>query len=192
MHVHGDDRLALRCREPQQGLPDQQCHLHLLRRVGYRRAELLIELDCGANSIAPQTVSASVHNDTVQPAAHRGIVAEEAGTAVRAQHRVLYGVVGVLVGRAAAPGHAVELIVMAAEQLAECAPVAGGMGGEEIGIAGGGDCVTVGGKTGIVHGADSSHSGPDGHFTRVDGRLTDYGAALTLISETSVRLLPAV
>lgn len=117
---------------------------------------------------------------------------EETGTAVRTQHRVLYSVVGVLVAQAAAPGHAVEPIVVAAEQLAKSAPVAGRMGGEEIGIAARGDRVTVGGRTGIVHGADSNHSGPDGHFTRVDGSLTDYGAALTPISETSVRLLPAV
>ena len=113
---------------------------------------------------------------------------------MRTQHRVLNGVVGVLLGHAAATGHPVEPGVVAPEQLLEGAPVTGSVGGQQSGVAAGGtggNRTAVVGKTGIGHAADGNHSGTGRHFTAVDPE-PGYGSAWTVISETSVRLLPAV
>ncbi len=134
MHVHGDDRGALPGRQSQQSLADQQGHVELCRGVGHRRAMFLGELQCRPNGVAPQRVSTRIDDYAMQPAADRRVVPEGAGPAVRAKHRVLHGVVGVLVGHAAAAGQSVQLGVVAAEKLLEGTPVAGRVRGQQSGI----------------------------------------------------------
>lgn len=54
---------------------------------------------------------------------------------MRGEHPVLQRVIGVFAGRAGEAGEPVQLAVMATEQLGECVPVAGHVGGEQISVA---------------------------------------------------------
>jgi hypothetical protein len=70
----------------------------------------------------------------MQPAADSGVMPEGTGPAVRPQHRVLNGIVGVLIGHAAAARKAVEVGVVPAEEFLEGPPVTGCVGREQIGV----------------------------------------------------------
>ena len=109
---------------------------------------------------APQPVQAGVDNDPVQPAAHRGVVPEGAGAAVRREHRVLQRVLGVLGGAGGEPGEPVQMPLVAAEQFREGVPVSGDVGGEQFGV-------TAIWRAGcpVNHGRTVTNRRGAGHFT---------------------------
>ena len=80
------------------------------------------------------------------------------GPAVRAQHRLLDRVVGILSGLATSPGQPVQLASVPPEQFGEGVAVSGDMGAEKVGIG------AVGCRAG--HNADVSHPAAGRHFTR--------------------------
>jgi hypothetical protein len=59
----------------------------------------------------------------MQPAAHRGVVAEAAGVAVRGEQRILQSVVGVFGGLAASPGQPVQPGTVPTDQFGEGLPI---------------------------------------------------------------------
>ena len=184
MHIDGDHCGPLGDWQLHQCLPDHDRGLHLCGSVGNRNVIIVIECGRGPDHVAPQSILAGVHHDTVQPTAHRRVIPEGPGAAVHREHGLLDGVVGVLGGLAAPAGEAVKLGSVPPEQFREGVAVAAGMGAEQVCV--GADGSEVGGWSG--HRSDVSQPEPGRHFTPAAGQE----AARTLISETSVRLLPPV
>ena len=87
---------------------------------------------------AAQPVQAGVDHDAMQPAADGRVVAKRGGAAVRGEHGVLQGVVGVFGAARRPPGQPVQVAVVAADQLCERIPIAGDVGGQQVGVAAGG------------------------------------------------------
>jgi len=133
VHVNGDHRGAL--------LDGQahQCPLHRDRRVDLRgpvRHRIAVVEDRGRVSlVAAQPIQASIHDDAVQPTADRSMVPKRCGAAVRRDHRLLQRVLGVLGAAAAQPGDAVQLPVVAEEQLLERIPIARDVSRQQFGVA---------------------------------------------------------
>jgi len=106
-------------------------------------------------TVAAQTVQASVENDPVQPTADRGVMPKRTGGPVCGEHGILQCIIGVFGGLAAPPGQPIELGAVAAKQFPEGATITGDMCGEQIGIA-----TTVGGEDG--HGRTVASAGRPG------------------------------
>ena len=107
MHIDGDNRGALLGRKPHQCLPDDDSRLDTSCSIRY--GEAVISEANDSKTVAAQTISAGVDDDTVQPAPNRGIVAKRTRATMGRQHGFLQGVGGVLGGVAASPRQPIQL-----------------------------------------------------------------------------------
>ncbi|BBZ83554.1 hypothetical protein MABM_34700 [Mycobacteroides abscessus] len=69
--------------------------------------------------VATHAIQTGVHDDAVEPAGYRGVIAEIGSTPVRRQHRLLKRVGGIFGGAAGGPGESVKTTMMTAKQLFE-------------------------------------------------------------------------
>ena len=141
MHIDGNNRGALFGRQSHQCLSDDDRRLDIGCPICYGKA--LISEHTDSKTVAAHAVSAGIDNDTVQPAAYRGVMSKRAGAAMGRQHGFLKGIVGVFGGMAASPGQPIQLDAMPAKEFLEGAPVTGDMCAEEIGIT-----AVIGGEAG--------------------------------------------
>lgn len=97
-HVDGKDGGALFTRQSQQRAADFDRGVYSVGAI-WDRGAVLGDFRCrAASSTSP--IDTGVNDDAMQPTAHRGVPAECSGAAVRGEHRVLNGVLGVLNGGA--------------------------------------------------------------------------------------------
>ena len=134
LHVDRHHGCTLLDGKPHQGAFHHDRGVHPRRGIA-DVAGIVLELRGGVCLVAPQPVEARVHDDAVQPAADRGVVAEGGGAAVRRQHRILQGISGVLGIAAGDPRQPVQLAVVTVEQLFERVPVTGDVCRQQFGVS---------------------------------------------------------
>lgn len=181
VHVDGQDRSALLCGQAHQCLAHHDRRLDVCRPIGHRTV-ILDEFRNG-RTVAPQPVQAGIDDNPVQPTADCRVVTERAGRSVRGEQGLLQGVVGILGGLATPPRKPMQLRAMAPNQLLKRTAVTGDVSGKQSGVA-----AIVGFQAG--HGRTLASVAVRGTSPCPTGRFQE--AARTVISETSVRLCPAV